>query len=101
MKLRGLTRSSTATACGKNILWYKREDSEHYLFIYLFTIPQRGTFLCGKDIRGLGEEVRWALREADFNRPHTYLCQTNGSLKPLSLFSLKESYITIFFFTST
>ena len=24
-----------------------------YLFIYLF-IPQRGTFFCGKDIRGVG-----------------------------------------------
>ena len=39
--------------------------------IYLFIIPQRGAFLCGKDIRGLGEGVRWALREADFNRPYT------------------------------
>ena len=77
MKLRSLTRLSTATACGKNIPWYKLEDSEHYLFIYLFLfmylfmIPQRGAFLCGKDIRGLGEGVRWALRDADFNRPYT------------------------------
>ena len=77
MKLRGFTRSSTATTCGKITPWYKREDSEHFLFIYLFIylfIPQAGTLFCGKYIRCVGRggrRGRWPLREADFNCPHT------------------------------
>ena len=50
-----------------------------YLFIYLFIYTSEGNLLLWEGHKGCGEGCggRWALREADFNRPtHNYAKRT-------------------------